>query len=524
MSHINVIDRVAAYFSPRAGIQRAQARAYLEMMTAAARGYESSEASRKRPFHRNAANGNALARASAVALRNQARHLERNHDIAKGILDKLVDFTVGPNGITVEPQPKRRDGSLHEELAAELDTAYRLWSEWPEVTWTHGRAQMERLAQRTRYRDGEVFGQQVSGWRDDLTHGSAVPYSIQMIEPDQVPFDSDALNPGTRQGIECNAWGRPIAYHLYEHHPGDDRAFNGLKTLRVSAENMLHVRCVDRIGQLRGITVFAPIIARLQDIFDYEENERLAAKLASSLVFGIQTGDPANFDPAKIGYDPQNPPIYQLAGGMIVASPNPGAGVTMFDTKRPNTNAEPFVNGQLRRVSSGVGLSYSAVARDYNGTYSAQRQELVENWPHYHAETGVFVAQWSRPSYQSFVRWWALARQQVLPADLLPTSLSDAEYLGPPMPVIDPEKEVNSQIMLVQAAFKSSSQVIRQLGGNRSDTYRQIEADRREREQRGITSVVDVPAGNVSPAKPSLPEVSPPVVQPGAAAHLRVVK
>ncbi len=519
---LNVVDRIAAYFSPKAGIQRAQQRAYFEAIKAATRGYEAARPSRKRPFSRDNSAGNALARRSAVAIRNQARQLERDHDIARGILDKLVDFTIGPNGITVEPQPKRLNGTLHEELAAELDTAYRLWSEWPEVTWTHSRPQMERLAQRSRYRDGEVFGRQIGGWRDDLTHGSEVPLSIQMLEADHCPHDWEGVTGNVRQGIESDAWGRAIAYHFYRNHPGDDRAFSSLDTIRDIAENVLHVRCVDRIGQMRGISAFAPIITRLQDIFDYEDNERIAAKLASSLVFGIQTGDPANFDPTKVQYDPAQPPIYRLDGGMVVASPHPGAGVTMFDTKRPNTNAEPFVNGQLRRVSSGVGLSYSAVSRDYNGTYSAQRQELVENWPHYHAETGVFVAQWSRPSYQAFVRWWALARGVALPADLDRSTVADAEYLGPSMPVIDPEKEVNSQIMLVQAAFRSSSQVIRQLGGNRTETYRQIEAERRERERRGIASVVDVPAANVSPAKPSLPE---PAVQPGQpGAHLRVIK
>lgn len=521
-SQLNVVDRMVAFFSASKGIRRFQERQYFEAIKAATRGYEAARPSRKRPFSRDNSAGNALARWSAVAIRNQARQLERDHDIARGILDKLVDFTIGPNGITVEPQPKRIDGTLHEDLAAELDTMYRLWSEWPEVTWTHSRPQMERLAQRSRYRDGEVFGQMVSGWRDDLQHGSAVPLSIQMIEADQVPFELDYIgngNAGLRQGIETDAWGRAIAYHVYRHHPGDERGYPSLDTLRILSESMLHVRCVDRIGQLRGISAFAPIITRLQDIFDYEDNERIAAKLASSLVFGIQTGDPASFDPSKIAYDPQHPPIYRLDGGMVVASPHPGAGVTMFDTKRPNTNAEPFVNGQLRRVSSGVGLSYSAVSRDYNGTYSAQRQELVENWPHYHAETGVFVAQWSRPSYQALVRWWALARGTPLPADLDRSTLADAEFLGPSMPVIDPEKEVNSQIMLVQAAFKSSSQVIRQLGGNLTETYRQIEAERKQRELRRIPSVVDVPSAYISPAKPSLPE---PAAQSGA--HLRVVK
>lgn len=500
-------DRAIAYFAPGIGVSRARSRHILNAL----RGYEASESSRKRRFHRNELAGDALARTGAVALRNQARHLERNHDVARGILDKLVDFTIGPCGITVEPQPRHLDGKIHEGFAEELERAYAKWSEWPEVTWTHDRASMERLAGRTWFRDGEVFGQMVSGQRADLEYGSDVPFALELIEPDLLDMNLDDTSRGLRQGIERNAWGRPRAYHLYTSHPGDDRALLSLKTVRVPSERMLHVRLVDRIGQLRGVTIFASIITTLQDLFEYEDAERIAAKMAASLVLKITRGEAAMFDTTK-AFDPTQPPVYQMDGGMVVVNQGPGEDSDLFDTKRPNPNTEGFVNGQLRRVASGAGLSYSSVSRNYNGTYSAQRQELVENWPHYHAQTGMFVAQWSRPSYQQFVRWYALTHR--VPLDVNPDALTDALYFGPPMPWIDPVKEAEGQLMLVQACFKSSAAVIRERGGSLRDTYRQLTLEGELRKELGLRSSAEAPTA-VSPANPATdpapdPEAPPP--------------
>lgn len=517
---LNWVDRVVEVFSPSSALQRARSRYMLNALT----GYESSEPSRKRRFHRNTMAGDALSRTAAVPLRNQARHLERNSDLASGALDRLTDFIVGPNGITVEPQPRKLDGTIHDGIAEELERAYETWSEWPEVTWTHNRASMERLICRTEFRDGESLGQLIEGPQTGLEHGSSVPFSIEMLEPDFLPHDLDNLGGNVRQGIERNTWGRPVAYHVYYTHPGDDRQPLTLQTRRVPAERMMHLRRITRIGQLRGISQFAPVIARFQDLHEYENSERMAAKMAASLVLKLTRGDAQMWDPAT-GYDPAQPPVYQMDGGMIVANTAPGESAEFYDSTRPNTGNAPWIAGELRRASAGLGLSYSTLARDYNGTYSSQRQELVENWPHFHAETGLFVSQWSRPARQRFVRWWALSRGKPLPADLDVSTLADALYLGPPMPWIDPEREANSQLILVQAAFKSSAAVVRERGGSLRDTYRQISAERRMREDAQIGSTVDVPATNVLPAKPAAPEITPAPAAPSQPSnHLRVVK
>ncbi|HEU4589371.1 MAG TPA: phage portal protein [Steroidobacteraceae bacterium] len=507
-----IVDEVVAVAAPAAARDRQLARQQRNVLGAWSGGYEATEPSRRRRFHRDTRNGDALARSSAVALRNQARHLDRNVDIVRGGFDKLTDFIVGAQGITVEPQPKRMDGTVHDEFAAQLRRDYEAHRQWPEVTWTHNGGGMDRIVCRTWLRDGECLGQLVSGPRKDLTYGSDVPVAIELIEPDLLPHWLDDAGKNIHQAIERSDWGRPVAYHLLKSHPGSDTVAGTGQTKRVPAERMLHLRSVDRIGQLRGVTILASTIPTLQDIHEYRGFEQIAAKMASSMVLKIKRGDPGQFNGADVNgnptYDPKNPPVYQMDGGMIVFSGAAGEDAEFFDTKRPNAGAAPWIQQQLRFASAGFGgLSYSAFARDYNGTYSAQRQELVENWPHYHALTGEFVGQWSRPSYEEFVRWRVLSKG--IPADVDPASIFEALFFGPAMPWIDPEKEANAQLILVQACFKSSSQVIRERGGSLSETYHQLKAEKTLRSDLQIGSTVEVAPSAVSQAKPSLPEAPP---------------
>lgn len=495
----NWIDRIVATFAPGRGVKRVLDRRAFAALTS---GYNATEETRKRKYHRNSRSGEVLAGRAAMPLRNQARHLDRNHDIAKGALDRLTDFMVGPNGIQVEPQPKTKSGEIHEEYAKRLRKMYERWSEWPEVTWTHDWSATQRLACRSWLRDGDIFGQIVTGFRSDLVYASSIPVALEMLEADFVPlaYDDEASN--IRQGIQRNAWGRPINYYVYKTHPGDDRALQS-DVKPIPAEQMIHVRLVDRFHQLRGVSVMASVIETLQDVYEYKESERIAAKQAARLVMKLTHGMPEMWGGTGAnGYDPRNPPIFQTEDGMIVVSTQAGEGADFFDTKRPNVNAMPFVDGELRCASAGFGLSYSSIARNYNGTYSAQRQELVENTPGYQAGTMVLVAQMVRPVYQELVKWDALING--VPAGVDLETIDDALYVGPPMLQIDPSKEADANLVLVQAGFTSRSRVIRSRGERPEDVDQQRKADD-EREKR-------LKLSPVSPAKPATPPADSTIV------------
>lgn len=477
--HLNFVDQAIAFFFPGAGVRRLAARNVLSH-------YEAAKPSRLRKGRKANGSPNAGPQMGAVGLRGLARNLEANHDIARGALRTLVNNVVGASGIGIEPQPRRRDGTIHVEYAAALRAAYRNWAQTPEVTQRHHWSKVQRMVAKTWLRDGECFAQRLIGAVPLLDHGTKVPYSLELIEPDMIPFDHHDAARGIQQGIERNTWGKPTGYWAYKEFPGGDVwTKRSYELKRIEAGRMHHIASLDRIGQLRGVSEFASVITRLEDIKDYEESERIAAKVAASLTAYVKKGSPDNF-----GADPDapagQPRELNLSPGMIIDSLAVGEEIGMIDSNRPNPNLVTFRQGQLRAVAAGFGGSYSSISRDYSGTYSSQRQELVEQWIHYAVLCDEFVGQFVQPTWNDFVLAARLSGVVPMPADVDPDTADDALFVGQSMPWIDPLKEAMAWQALVEAGFASEVEVMRKRGVNPRDVLEQINAHRKECAEKGL--------------------------------------
>ncbi|WP_418145461.1 phage portal protein [Variovorax paradoxus] len=481
---MNIIDRIVAWRDPIAGLRRAQARRALAC-------YEGAKPSKQRQRRMDNSSPNALAGNSAAALRAHARYLERNHDLSRGALRVLVNNVVGPSGIGVEPQPRRADGSIHTEYAASLREAWRDWQRKPEVTGKYRWALAQRLMAYTWLRDGEAFAQKLAGPVQFLQHGTRVPFSLELFEPDFVPLDYDDFARNIRQGIQSNSWGQATSYLVFKGDPRDGLFFAGQDGLKsIPAERMLHVATLDRLHQQRGVSEFASVLMRLEDLKDYEESERIAAKVAASLTAFVKRVDP------EVGYSAENlpkddqgnvlPRDLRMQPGMIIDSLTVGEEIGMIDSNRPNPNLVMWRSGQLRAFAAGIGASYSSVSRDYGVSYSAQRQELVEQWVHYAVLADEFVGMFVQPTWESFVQAANLSGVVKMPADVRPGSEDDALFIGQSMPWIDPVKEASAWEKLVQAGFASEVEVIRKRGANPRDVIEQVAEFRRDTADKGL--------------------------------------
>jgi len=476
---MNFIDKAIAYFSPNAGLKRATARHVLAH-------YEAAKPSRQRKFNRDQSSPNQLVSKGAVALRTQARHLERNHDIARGIMRSFVNNVVGANGIGIEPQPRNADGTINTDYANALREAWKNWQKTPEVTHTYTFSQAQRVMCRTWLRDGEGFAQLLTGNVPALDHGTRVPFSFEMFEADLIPMDYDDGD-RIRQGIERNVWGRKVAYHVYKNHPGEPNGFTlRANTKRVPAANVLQVASLERMGQLRGVSEFASVITRLEDIKEYEESERIAAKVAASLTAYVKRGNADDYAPQV---DANGNPVSRditLEPGTIIDTLAVGEEIGLIDSKRPNPNALGWRQGQLRAVASGVGANYSTIARDYDGTYSSQRQELVEQWINYAILTDEFVGMFVQPIWEQFVLAAHLSGVVKMPAGMTIDQANDCLFIGQNMPWIDPLKEAAAWNSLVRDGFASEVEVIRKRGQNPRDVLEQIKEHRKLCDDAGL--------------------------------------
>lgn len=477
---MNLVNRIIAQISPEWALKRERYARGLKAF------YEAAEKSRLRKGRGKQQSANAVNRRAGDVLRNEARQLEENLDIAKGALDVLVASIVG-TGIQPEPQVEMMDGTMAEEVNREL---LRLWDDWidaPDVTGQFDYYSLQQISCRSWLRDGDVFGQLLIGTVPFLDHRTEVPYSIEMLEADFVPMDLNDPARGIIQGIELNSWGRTRAIHVYKTHPGDDMGVSNLSTKQVSAERLIHLKLANRLHQVRGISVFASVINRLDDIKEIDESERVAARVAAAMAAYIKKGTPDMYETVDVDSNGQpTERTMDWVPGMVFDDLQPGEEIGTINPNRPNNALIPFRDAQLRCAASGIGASYSSLSKNYNGTYSAQRQELVEQSVHYKTIGGVFIRKFCVPIWYGFIDAVLASRAIELPRSVNRNSLYNATHVPPPMPWIDPKKEAEANEIMERRGYKSRSRIIRERGDNPDQVNREIMRDKAEADRLGL--------------------------------------
>lgn len=457
--------------------------------------YEAGQPTDKRKRRTDRGSGDYAVSRAGDQLRIQARHLDENHDLATGILDTLVNRTVG-RGIRYEPQVLDVAGDLHDEFNEVLLDLHTRWSEKPDVTGDYSRADLERLFARTWFRDGEAFKVYHSGTYPTAPHHTPTPFSLEVFEADLCPLGLSDPDGGIIQGVRKNGWGAPRSYFFHRGHPGDARSTHAYDYREVSSRHVNHLKLTKRLGQTRGISAFHAVLQRLDDLKDYEEAERVAARIAAKMVGYVKKGLPESYGSEVEDSDgePLQRERQAFEDGMIIYDMMPGEEVGLFDnTKRPNNGLNEFRSGQLRATAAGSMTSYSSSSKDYNGTYSAQRQELVEQQEMYEVLQDYFVNHSCKPDYRRFVDMAILSGQIKVPGNIRVATLRDVACYGTAMPWVDPQKEAKAHAIMLEEGLISRSEVIRRSGRNPSVVFKQIKRD----EQKAGHKVPESPAKNL---------------------------
>lgn len=444
--------------------------------------YDAAQNSDFRPIRGDGASGDVVAAQGHDRLVNLARYLDENHDIASAVLDDLTNNTVGARGIEVDPLVRTRGGELHEDFNRALRDLFDEWSTSPETTGERDGATMDRDVARQLYRDGEVFVRRIRS--PVFKYRTSIAYVADVLECDYCPIGYIDQARGIYYGIERNQWGAPVNYHFYKTHPGNNfhgfgvpiasGGYLGQPTISRRAGAVLHPKLVQRAKQSRGITALHNVLTRLSDIKDYEESERIAAKVAGDITAYIKKNDA--YQGGEISSDGTRRQFEMGAGQVWDLLPGEDVGTVAHS--RPNTAIEAFTKHMLRAVAAGTSTRYSSIARDYNGTYSAQRQELVEGAVRYRALFQYLVGSYKRPIWRDFVETVTLSGRLALPRDLDFETLLRAEFRPPALPWIDPLKEAQAWAALVDNEFESHAGVIRARGLDPQKVFDEIAAER----------------------------------------------
>jgi lambda family phage portal protein len=494
----STLDRIIGVFSPAAAVKRTQQRRTLERM------FQGAEANRltnnKRPKNQSA-DSELLGPFGADALRAWSRALVRDNAYAWGVVDTIVSSVVGC-GITAQSQVETPEGTDIEDVNEIRD---KVWEEWCEVCDVNGRmsfAEIQQLAQREMVEAGEVLIHLVN--TPNKTYrgiNRPIPLAIELIEADRLATEKDTYKIHSRdgnkivRGVELDDLGKPLAYWIYPEHPNGPYATRVLPE-RIPAKDILHLYRMDRIGQTRGVSWFAPVMSWLRDLGVYVDNEIQASAVASCFGVAITTTGRAGSG-LMPSTDSESTDIngnqFEYLEPAMVVRLQPGESVESINPGRPNSASEPWINLMLRGISVGTGLSYEVVSRNYSGTsYSSSRTSMLEDRRRFRRWQRYIVGHLCQPVRDRFDEQAATAgvngfasMTEILEDRLKATAV---EWQTPASEWVDPQSEQSASDAALTSFQSTYQDELGQRGKNWRNVFYQRAKEEKLKRQLGLVT------------------------------------
>jgi lambda family phage portal protein len=433
-------------------------------------------------------------------LRNRSRDLERNNEYARRYLQLLQTNIVGENGFRLQLKGRNIDGTIDMAGNNIIEAAWEEFSRLGGST-VDGKMSMTDLSNhviRGMARDGEVFLHIVN--KNYLRHG----IGVQIIEPDRVDEQmNETLRDGNqvRMGIELDSSTRRVAaYHVLVNNPGDyDYATNttGIFRQRIPADRMLHIYLQERADQTRGVPWTVTAMPALKMLHGYREAELVAARVGAAKMgfFTSPAGDGFTAD----GYEDTFTPLYDAEAGTFHQLPA-GVDFKAFDPTHPTTAFADFEKAILRGIAGGLGVSYTALANDLEGTsYSSIRQGALEERDFYKTQQRFMIEHFIDPMFRLWMR-------HVMDFALIPINgpgkfekfALGISWRARGFQWVDPLKEINAAVVGLQNGIISHTDIAATYGRDAEETFAQIQRDKEMAKIFGLTMAYE-PFGNKAP-------------------------
>lgn len=421
----------------------------------------------------------------------RARQMVRDDAYAASIVRAFKRNVVGTG---INPSPAARNpktGESQEKFNKAMADAWWDWASRPELVDIEGRRDWRgilRWALGELIEVGEAFV--IKSYRE---RSEGLGLTLQCVESEQLDryktnHTEGKITNEVRGGVEVDQYGRAVAYHVYPRHPNDAIGMARpspmlLESIRIPADRMRHVLDPERARQTRGVSRLAPVLDRLRNLADYDYRQLLAARAEASIGLAIESefGSEGNFGMAGASdEDTQDSNGNDLLNmqPIMVARLAPGEKINPFTPTRPGNAYEPFVKMQLKAVAAAVGISYEQVARDMsNGSYSAQRQTMLEDQREFKPLIELLVCSLCTPVYDEAVEWSIAEGTVAAPGYWRePKVYQYAEWRGQGWAWIDPAKQALQAEKELQLGLRTKRDILLELGQD----YREVARQRAE--------------------------------------------
>lgn len=498
-SPLNFVDKTIAFFSPEAGLKRAQMRARLRKYEGATGGRRGDGWNGSGPNNQNTD----IARALPKLRERSIDGYKNNSNVFRAI--RTIQNNVVGTGIMPTPKPLPGDRKLTKAETKALKDGWEKFvneCDWDGVFSMYG---LQTLAMRNVAMQGEVF---IVRQRDA---SSFVPFKLQVLSSHMCDNNTSMLI-STRaadnfvvQGVEFDSRGRKVGYHMFEYDPKNEYSMR-LAPKFVPVEDVIQVFYKDFPEQVRGVPFGTPAMLNMRDLADYEDAALMQQKVAAShamftTVPLVEGSVPEGFEGEDYDYDKD---VDHIEPGMIIRL-RPGEEVTSNTTPTPQSFSE-YVTKNQQKNAAGFGITYEQYSGDLgNVNFSSGRMggieahKQVEDWQY-----NMFIFQFCRGVWSWFIQ--GMRMRGVISRDI------DAEWTPPARVYLDPVKEINALILELKSGLISWNEACKQRGYNPDVLLEQMKADRESFKEAGID--VEWVIENVDPS--SDPAATDPQEEPSA--------
>lgn len=423
----------------------------------------------------------------------RARYLVRNNGYAAGAVECFASNFVGSGILPSWILPDR---------VAEKKAIQETWKRWTDEADAEGLTDLYGIMRRIGrelFIAGEIFIRRRNRF---LSDGLSVPVQFQCLPSEMLPLEKTEDMPNgnrIRQGIEFDKIGRRVAYHFWRSHPGDstDKPQMG-DTVRVPAEQILHVFDPVEAGQIRGLPRLTPVIVPLWMLDTYDDAEQERKRTAALLSVFVKTPAPspqsviANVTDTAVSVDDGSSNNERVAPNLQPGTAHllwPGEEIQVAAPADVGPNYEAFQYRSLTRICSALGLPYAGVTGDMvRANYANQRAALIEMRRRMDAlQYGVMVFQFCRPAAMAFLDAAVLAGTLSLDgyADN-PAQFQNINWIAPRWEWVDPLKDRQAQLLAINSRTMAPSRAIEQEGLDPDEEYDRMAEDYKKMADKGI--------------------------------------
>ncbi len=450
-------------------------------------------------------NINSLVASGGPRLLARARELVVTNGYAANACEAFASNMVGDG---IKPSSLIEDAKLRDQVQ-------RLWLAWTDEADADGLTDfygLQAMVAREMFVAGECFVRMRPRRAED---GLLVPLQMQLLQSEMLPFEKTgpaANGNRIRCGIEFDLIGRRVAYHFRRSHPGDstDQRVAVPETVRVLAEDVLHIYRPIDAGQIRGLPHVAPAMVRLFLLDQYDDAELDRKKTAAMFAGFITKNAPEEALMGEVEDTGEGIGIASLEPGTLQVL-LPGEDIKFSSPADVGGGYEAFQYRTLLAISASLGLPCHLVTGDVRqANYSSLRAELVEFRRRIgQLQHGVMAHQFCRPIWRRWLETAALSGALDLP-DM--TKAKPVHWIPPRWDWVDPLKDIQAQLLGINAGLVSRRKAVEATGYDIEEIDRENAADAERAAALGLnysTSPGETQGARATPIKLADPEEQP---------------